>query len=87
LTPFCELYVVAEAMGIKDYLKVLEAVAAEGMAASGAKPTFGRICTSLEANNRYPSEHNNVVTLKRQIALLLIRIWPIRRPMVCSLQL
>jgi hypothetical protein len=35
------------------------------------KPTFGRICTWLEANNRYPSEHNNVVTLKRQIALLL----------------
>src|SRR2546430_15072738 len=40
-------------------------------AASGAKPTFGRICTSLKANNRYPSEHNNVVTQKRQIALLL----------------
>jgi len=40
LTPFCELYVVAEAMGIKDYLKVLEAVAAEGMAASGAKRSF-----------------------------------------------
>jgi hypothetical protein len=42
LTPFCELYVAAEVMGIKDYLKVLEAVAAEGMAASGAKRTFIR---------------------------------------------
>jgi hypothetical protein len=41
------------------------------MAASDAKPTFGRICTSLKATKDYPLEHNNVVTLKRQIALLL----------------
>jgi len=40
LTPFCELYVAAEVMGIKDCLKVLEAVAAEGMAAIGAKRAF-----------------------------------------------
>src|SRR5450759_3753607 len=42
LTPFCELHVAAEVIGIKDCLKVLEAVAAEGMAAIGAKRTLIR---------------------------------------------
>ena len=40
MTPFCELHVAAEVMGIKDYLKVLETVAAEGMAAFGVKRPF-----------------------------------------------
>jgi hypothetical protein len=42
LTPFRELHVAAEVMGIKDCLKVLEAVAAGGMAAIGAKRPFVR---------------------------------------------
>ena len=34
-----------------------------------AKPTFGRICTSLKANIRYPSEHsNNVATTSPRAA-------------------
>jgi hypothetical protein len=43
-----------------------------GKSASGAKPTFGRFCTSLKADIRYPSEHNtSVTTLKHEIGLLL----------------
>src|SRR5450759_1037007 len=52
LTPFCELHVAAEVMGIKDCLKVLEAVAAEGMAAFGAKRSLiaSSICASASAS-------------------------------------
>jgi hypothetical protein len=38
----------------------------------GEKPTFGRFCTSLKADIRYPSEHNNsVATPEHEIALRL----------------
>jgi len=55
--------------------------------ASGATP-IDRIRTSLKGQQQtYPSQHNKVVTLEPPNRLALeIRIWPIRRPMVCSLQ-